>query len=105
MSRGLSKNQQKILEILKEKKEAYCFHRDLENGWISCTDLIHYLKYGMDCFENNKFLEFKFSESEKQSYWRTIRLLKKRNYIKSEIKPVSKWKHNVGRIKFIKLNV
>lgn len=96
MSRGLGKIQRKILELLKDYKKE----------WEYYDNLFYYVIFGINHFNKmddmhelydkdyyNEYWNKKPSESEKQSFWRSMRTLKKRSLI--EIKMMT-WKDCFG---------
>ncbi len=78
MSRGFSKNQQRIIEALKYEAE-----RGKE--WYPVSSLNYQIKHGVDCFRRLDLVPSEPSNVEKQSYWRAIRLLEKRGIIQSRM--------------------
>lgn len=80
MSRGLSKLQNKIIETLKTDTA-----RDRKE-WLDIGSLAYMVfdkKYGVDCFNVSGYHTEPPSESEMQSFWRSIRLLEKRGVLQA----------------------
>jgi len=78
MSKGFGKIQQKIIEILKYKREKD--HKE----WYDISSLSYQVVYGIDCWDKDIYLSNP-NNSIKQSIYRAIRTLEKKGVIKSKI--------------------
>jgi hypothetical protein len=78
MCRGFSKNQQRIIDALK-------YEAKYGKEWYAVGSLIYQIKHGVGCFNRLDLVLSEPSNVEKQSYWRSIRLLEKKGLVQSRM--------------------